>query len=489
MNCVLTVEPVKFKKFTSDEKPSYVDHEKAKVHIPHAVRHKNNPAMVKQIEQECLTEYKASKLALNESLADVATHDPKALEFAGELSKRVLTVIEVAVELGLVADNVDIDEQGLIKAGVPQAAIEARGTGLLGELKQNALKTKIISETGGSKGVEEGNRSEAGFVGFSPLAIQNATQGNLRERMYIPFKSTHGLLNKLLASPENVAKINDRLSEKGIDWRLNEPKIEMLSQQTANSPAGIFTYGAYATSRDGSRVNNSETARKEYANSNPTLTEMQSARMPLTERELLAQSGDLTKNAQQRVQWLPGEAWSRVIDSREHPTIKAADETADPVLTGISGTTDTMLTLGHMIGLFDGEDNESKLRDGMVACMGWMVDAKDHTAHEIQTSCKTFGLPYTPGPDSYKQIRPGDQEFLNQLEVAQEKRGFKTPEHYLSVDHVLEVTEKNHAKNTDNSPPTATQKQFKDQVAQLRQEESLTIENAEDINNLPTLNK
>lgn len=437
------------KKFTEDETPSYTDHVKPVVTVPAEVSRDLDPMDVAEIQQQALDEYKASKVALNESIADVATHDPAALQFAGEMSKRVLTIMEIAVELGIQSpDNINATDEQLKNVGVSQEAIDARAPGFLNELKQNNIKTQVISQSGAS--IEKGNANEAGFVGFSPQAIQNATEGNLRERLYIPFKTTHGFTSKLFANPDNVTRINEKLTERGEEWQLNEAVIDELRVKSTGKYGGVYAYGAYAASRDGSRISQSEQFRTEYPSRNPTVSEqVKSGRVPLSQREILGQSGDLnaTEAADQRLQWQTGEAWSGIREDRNHKTITAADETGDLMLTGISGTTDSILTMGQMIGMFEGDQQtkEKAMRDGMVACMGWMVDAHDHTAHEIQTGAKSFGLEYTAGPDSYKQIRPGDQEFLEKLKDAQAERGFKMPDEYLSAEHVTELAKEKQA--------------------------------------------
>jgi hypothetical protein len=117
----------------------------------------------------------------------------------------------------------------------------------------------------------------------------------------------------------------------------------------------------------------------------------------------------------------------------------AAMESKDPMITGISGTTDSVLTMGFMLGLFEGSSGPEKMRDAITACMGWMIDAKDHSAHEILTSSKSFGFHYQAGPKSYELIRPGDEELLRSLKEKQMERGFKMPDEYLSLEHVMSL--------------------------------------------------
>lgn len=90
--------------------------------------------------------------------------------------------------------------------------------------------------------------------------------------------------------------------------------------------------------------------------------------------------------------------------------------------------------------MFEGDEHakEKAMRDALLACMGWMIGSRDHSAHEIQTAAKSFGLAYQAGPTSYKQIKPGDEAFLEKLRMAQAARGFKMPDEYLSTDHIRE---------------------------------------------------
>ena len=443
--------PIKI--FKEDDLPCFTDSVKPVVQIPAEVQEKLLTPAIDKIKAQALEEYKYAKIILNESIADVAVSDLAALAFAKKMAQRLLTLIEVAVELHLSEpDKISATDAFLEYIGVPANAIDQRPPQLLNELKQKAMKTKVISESEpAAGGVEKGNRSHQGFVGFSPLAIEHAATGNLREMMYIPFRVAHRFTSKLFANPDHVDRVNALLKEKWGDscWQLNKDFIDELRVKNEGKQTGIYAFGAYAEARSGvtpeeglSREDQPIAFRQAYAERNPTVsTQIETARIPLSEREILAQTGDKLKKSDKRVEWLPGEAWMRVLESRAHTTIRAADETGDLMLTGISGSTDFIMTMGFMIGLFDnlGLAKEKTMRDCMVACLGWMVDARDHSAHEILTAAKSFGLAYTPGPDSYKQIRPGDDAFINDLKLAQEKRGYRMPEYYLSAEHVLEL--------------------------------------------------
>ena len=415
----------------------YTDHLIPTVTIPADIKKFITADEQKRLESACLEDYVAAKECLDESIADVASKDVKALEFAGELALRVLTLMDIAANAGLDSrvSAREVNETKLRTVGIAKEAIKARAPDFLKELKKGVLKRIIIS---GSGEIEKGNLDEAGYVGMNSLAIQHAAEGNLRERMYIPYKSTMDFTEKLLSDTNNVDNINKELKKMGCNWALNKAVIDELKSQTADH--SLYQPGAYAASRGDSRTHHPDQHRRHYQNMNPTIQDMNNRRIPLSHRELLAQSGDLNKGSEKKVQWLPGEAWYGVGEQSElHPSLKAASESRENMLTGISGTTDAILTMGLMLVMFDGENKEEKMRDGMIACMGWMIDAKDHTAHEIQTSAKSFGLNYTPGPASYKQIRPSDHQFERDLRDAQQKRGYRMPDEVLNEPHVRKM--------------------------------------------------
>ena len=414
----------------------YDDHVVPIIKIPTDIKQFLTDNQQKNLEKACLDRFLAAKKCLDESIADVASKHERALEFAGELASRVLVLMDIVANSGL-DDRLAIKETTALKLqklGVSKEAM-LRSPALLKELRKGVLKRIIIS---GAGEVEKGNLTESGYVGMNSLAIQNAAKGNLRERMYIPYKSTWEFTEKLLSDVNNVDIINNELKKAGHQWQLNVAVIdELKSKNTDNS---LYQLGAFAASRNNSRTFHSAEYQRQYQQLNPDIRTMDESRIPLSQRELLAQSGDLNKKSEKKVQWLPGEAWYGVEAlSESHPSLKAAEQSGDLMLTGISGTTDAILTMGHILGVFDGEKKEEKMREGMLACMGWMIDAKDHTAHEIQTSAKSFGLTYTPGPDSYKQIRPGDARFEHDLRGAQKKRGFEMPDDVLKEKCIRKI--------------------------------------------------
>lgn len=459
IDVVINMPKKTIKNFIDELTPKYDDHIKPIVQIPAFLRASLEKEKLEQVQQQAMSQYRDAKIALEQSITDVATKDSGALDFASKLATRMLILTEIVAELGYIVDRgiykapEPARTEQLKKVGVSLKAIDARAPELLAEMTKKWAKTKVIGESGND--VEKGNISEAGFAGLSPLAIEHAATGNLRERMYITYKTDCNFSEQLFQHDNIVELINAKLKEKGYDWQINTEVIKELKTRTRERFGNLFLPGAYAQSREGSRLTHGEAYRRAFAKNSPTVHEMESSRIPLSERELLSQSGDLSRDADTRVQWLPGQAWSYV--DKRHSSVRAAEETGDVMSTGISGTTDRVLTLGYLMGVFDGADKEKSMRDALVACVGWMSNEKDHTVHEILTSAKTFGLEYTAGPESYRQIKPGDDEFLEKLREAQGARGFDMPDAYLSAAHVEKLVEEIHPdKKAVATPPSSS---------------------------------
>lgn len=426
------------------------------VDIPIHLKQQLTPEQLLQLEQSCLTDYAQSKITMEQSIADVAVKDKEALAFANTLAKRIIAVMDICIEQGIEVNGVnavppDPDKLRTILGFEPNMLPENFHT----EMKKNELLTKIVNERLAKKkeGVEEGNVSGAGFVGLSPMALRHSAQkGNIREAMLIPYKTAFGFFSDFLDNSDNVKKINERLKELDFDWTLNENVINGMKHELAQLPPlntgnlakkrQLLQYGAYATNR-GMRQSLTKEFREEFIKSNPKIND-ESLRVPLSDREKFAYAKDIDiKHSETRVKWTPGKAWFEMGKNPDDPVAISAAATREPLITGISGTTDQILTLGYCLGFFDDEATKNQnMEICRLACLGWMIDAGDHTYHEICSSSKSFGMNYTAAPDSYKQIRTGDngefEKALKKAQKAQKARGCHMPDAYLTQEFVLQ---------------------------------------------------
>lgn len=436
----------------------YVQHDigifsPVQIDIPENLKQQLTPEQLIQLEHSCLTDYAASKITLEQSIADVAIKDKEVLAFANNLSKRILTVMDLCIE-----ESIDVNGVNAIPPN-PERLKEILGfepnilpQDFYTSIKKNQLLTKIVNENLAKKqeGIEQGNVSNAGFIGLSPMALRHAAQqGNIREAMLIPYKTAFGFFSDFLDNPNYVKKINKKLKEKGFDWTIDEKVINNLKQELAQLPPldpakpekkrQLLQYGAYATNK-GMRQELSPESREAFVQSNPKINTT-NLRIPLSDREKFAYAKDIDiKKSDAQVKWTPGKSWFEIGKNDADPVVMSASATREPLTAGISGTTDQILTLAYCLGFFNDKAKKTQnMEICRLACLGWMIDAGDHSYHEICSSSKSFGMAYTPAPDSYKQIRTGDNgKFEHALKKAQKKRGHNMPDVYLTQAFVVQ---------------------------------------------------
>ncbi len=423
------------------------------VDIPNHLKQQLTPEQLLQLERSCLTDYAQSKITMEQSIADVAVKDKEVLAFANALAKRIITVMDICIEQGIEVNGVnaippDPHKLKTILGFEPTILPPDFYT----SLKKNELLTKIVNEKLGKKkeGIEEGNVSAAGFVGLSPMSLRHSAQeGNIREAMLIPYKTAFGFFSDFLDNPEYVKTINTKLEEKKIDWRLSEEVINNIKEELAKLPQPdpanpakkrqLLQYGAYASNR-GMRETLSKESRAAFIKSNPKIND-EALRVPLSNREKFAYAKNTDINrSESQVKWESGKSWFEMGKNPADPVAISAAATREPLIAGISGTTDQVLTLAYCLGFFDDKAKKTQnMETCRLACLGWMIDAGDHTFHEICSSSKSLGMNYTPAPDSYKQIKTQDKgKFEVALKEAQKRRGYKMPDAYLTQEAVLQ---------------------------------------------------
>jgi len=416
------------------------------VQIPENLKKELSPEKLKDLKEACLSDYRTAMRAMEDSVADVAGSHLDSMKFADKLNSRLFSFIETYAEVLL-------EEEGRISADsnpdIKKAQID---------LKVNELLVSIFSDKKqvGDRGtVEQGNKSEAGNIGMNPLAIRRAFKdGNLREKMYLPYKTTiWASTYAIFSNPEKIDKINQKLQESGKDWQVNTEMLKQVKEEKSLP----FHYSPYAgETKPGSlrtALDPAETQKMVEEKSLPVNASEGQRRLPLSDREKRHATGELTpestqlgdtlKNsyesrAQEQVQWKPGSYWYKTSTNAEqltpHDYLTASEAVGARGVAGISGSVDLILT----ISMYFGMTNFKELEQGRLACLGWMMlDAVDHSVNEIMTSSKGFGFDYTPSPTSYRQIYSQDPGFIGKLETAQESRNTLLPDNCLSQDYVL----------------------------------------------------
>ncbi len=107
-----------------------------------------------------------------------------------------------------------------------------------------------------------------------------------------------------------------------------------------------------------------------------------------------------------------------------------------PILAGISGTLDQSTAMAGLVGI--GLDKKQELKDIRLAFLGFMVDSRDHSVHEILQSSRSYGMAYTPGPGFEKDIY--NSLFANQVKnYLKGTLKSKMPDKCLSKEFVKEL--------------------------------------------------
>lgn len=384
----------------------------------------NKTASTKQDINKLLNAYKVAMQTLEDSVADVAISHPESIAFANTLSDRIFTFIEKYAEVSL--EPQDLSPNAFQR----KAQID---------LKMNEILVSIFScKISTAKGlIETGIDNEAGNVGTNPLAIRKAfKEGNLREKMYIIYKTNWNFTHEIFIKPELLNKINAKLTTYQVDSSVF-PK--------AHAP---YDYGLYAkqTSIGELRIKRSpEEVEKMRLEKNLTINAT-NRRIPLSERELRHATKELNPDssklstdlrnmyhyrAKEKIGWTSGSCWFQPISNngRTHKNdyLAAVESIYAPSLAGISGTTDLILTMS----LYFGMSSRKELETARLGCLGVMLDNQDHTVAEIMVASKSFGLDYELSPDCYKYIFSQDMNFIKKLEEAQNKKGSDLPDRCL----------------------------------------------------------
>lgn len=433
----------------------------AKVHVPDDLA-----SRAPELEKACLQDFKKAQRGLEHSIAEVALEHPDSIAFVEKYNQRVFELMRAYAEVLL-------EDEGLLpvsdapperQAAIKEAHIELKVNAIMAGMFSQTRPVRQKKETDSSGEyelvgvkarrksgeelevtgvVQEGIANEAGNVGMNPLAIRKVLkEGNLRERFYIHYKTLSGFGNELFKDRDKVERVNSKL--KG--WQVDVQQLkEMTNEQ------GPYDYGVYASKTKASRLREFRSLhQREQVAAEQNLPIAEDRRpIPLSYREKMMSTRELSPEttrlgsdlqkiyedrAKEKTKWQSGKAWFTTPTSKENPNeyIVNREKLELEAIAGMSGVTDQCMTTAVLIGLNTRQDLE-QLR---LALLGWLIEAQDHSYHEIMMSSKTFGLDYHPSPDSYRDIYPGDADFAKKIERAQGLQGLPMPAECLQVEYV-----------------------------------------------------
>ena len=347
------------------------------------------------ILKNCLQDksYRKSAKLIDRSLSELAIKTNTSLEFAKKMNQRVLAIMKL-----------DAEYRAMVKDET-----------LKGEYNVKEELDEILKSTLGKC-----KAYELGCVGNDPLAILDVVEkGNLRERMFFLYRTTHGHLgNQILEKPAKLKWMRQKMKERHFAFEFPE----------TIDPFNAFSYGAFA------RISTNKWFRKArpQANRSTFLDDSYRGKIPFSTREhdflmkkYLEEGGKddfvptfktgrtfFTPNTNKDLEG---------IDEPAHPYLTAAETLGLPLVAGISGTTDQILTMANYLGVNSKDD----LLKARLALIGWMVDNGDHSVYEILTASRSFKhLDIDISPDYYKSLFPASKEsktFLKKLKALHEK--------------------------------------------------------------------
>jgi adenylate kinase family enzyme/nitrogen regulatory protein PII-like uncharacterized protein len=413
-----------------------------KVTIPAHFRKQYNEGQIQKIEMTCLEQFSKAQNEFDKALAGILENDPEVLKFARDLAGRMIQLIDAVTELEVtekVTKSVENKLKGSSKTDI-NVQIKSRI-----ELEKNAALSRLIgqkTQRGGHVAVDEGYIADQGYPGMSPQAIRNvAKNGNVREAMYIMFRTPYSFMSDVLGNPhsDKLQQINQQL-QKNYGWQVDIEFIEQMlnaPKSDSQTKAGINAKGAhYEAGFDREERSKHEQEKYRRENPPPLMNEVK-----LSEREKFVQTGEIESRQEdlgkKRLPWRAGSLEFKPSSPPKTPYSKAAELTKQPFVASLSGNADLTLTRSAILGL-GSRDNLMTCRK---ACLGWLVSGNNHSADEVMLVSKSFHLPYTQGPEGYKDIDPENKQLIPRIEKKLSIKGKKLPPFYLSEENVTQVAQ------------------------------------------------
>ncbi len=121
----------------------------------------------------------------------------------------------------------------------------------------------------------------------------------------------------------------------------------------------------------------------------------------LSEREKAFQFADKPNSdlKGETLKWREGATNWQINDN--NPWVKNAKQSLKmPIVAGPSGTMTRMLQLWEWLS------KPTAIEDWRLAVLAWMLNANDHTFHEMMLAAVDYGMPYRPGREAYMDVAP-----------------------------------------------------------------------------------
>lgn len=391
----------------------------------------------------CADRYGDAMKGLENAVAYAAIKDPAVLGLARRLAKRLASVIRARATREVLGDRLRAatqKERDQIERAIDGKLVAAYASCTPDQA--GCLSSGCDPKVGTTCTADQAHRLRAALG-----------EGNLRETMFFLYMS-NGVLTSNASRPirkgedpfavtaentSNINFINDYLKTKNEGWALTEVPVKYETPFIlARTGFGADNNGM----RDWRQLADGKTGcvnETRSINQAPVPSLEMITLSPREKAVLATRLGvDPAHLGEQPSPYHSGESCFAlkhdITDARYvkyNPLLKNTREAKIPMLTGVSGTTDSLITLGRTLGLHSREDFEL-LR---AAALGWLVSSRDHSVHEVMTAASSFKElpPYRFRPDGYKNILPQHPRFARDVEAYQRAHGLPLPAEVLKT--------------------------------------------------------
>ncbi len=327
-----------------------------------------------RVIQACFEAYQRALAAFEHVVAEVAWSWPEANQFADEVCRRLVEIVNAYAE------------------------IEAE---MRGETPRELLRLMTLSQFFSRASLD------TGAVGYNPLSIQKAMrEGNLREKLTLANVAVYGLfLQKIAADPEMVRRVNQKLAASSTaGFQIDE--VFLKSIVDTKMPA--YVQSPIVTDH---RIKESGRVKLRPAAPTPPSQEAEGPKISEFKepsiREVRAGLEDYVSEeeyhamkpglASRKVGGLGGALVYGVLPGSSFAQ-RAVALGGLPVVTGPSGTADSFFKVAKAMGL------GPMIHQGMLTMAAWMIPFRDHSLHEIRIVLPQFGIPYSGKPEDFAQL-------------------------------------------------------------------------------------
>lgn len=262
----------------------------------------------------------------------------------------------------------------------------------------------------------------AGSIGLNPFHFENVKKsGNIREQLTTALNAIMPpsfYFAQLMGNESLVTKINKKLEKFGFSLDIGLAKKYKKENGRLFDPKPGITKASRTPF--GAPLHKETRIPRKEASTVSGLIQKDIASLPLSDQEKKTIMSYQTEvyPPEKPLPWKTGkQTWmlQHAPLGKTRGFLEEAGRYFLPVVAGPSGTTDRIFELAQYLGLLNKKEDFQALR---LACLAYLLIIDAHSYHEVMLGAMPYGLPYSPGPDSYLMLLPEDVEFAGKLKKA-----------------------------------------------------------------------